>query len=101
MPLVRVHLRTGRTAAEKKAILDGLHAAFVEALKIPEADRNQLVQCQGAAPTQPRKGPPAGLARRGAMPGQEAGARISEAAGNGSCVAGVIHCNAWLERREI
>jgi hypothetical protein len=25
MPIVHVHLRTGRSAAQKKAILDGLH----------------------------------------------------------------------------
>jgi phenylpyruvate tautomerase PptA (4-oxalocrotonate tautomerase family) len=43
MPIVHVHLRAGRTAAQKKAILDGLHAAFVEALQVPPGDRNQLV----------------------------------------------------------
>ncbi len=43
MPLVHVHLRAGRTAAQKKALLDGIHAAFVEAFKLPPADRNQLV----------------------------------------------------------
>jgi phenylpyruvate tautomerase PptA (4-oxalocrotonate tautomerase family) len=43
MPLVHVHLRAGRTAAQKKALLDGVHAAFVEAFKLPPADRNQLV----------------------------------------------------------
>ena len=43
MPIVHVHLRAGRTAAQKKAILDGLHAAFVEALRIRPDDRNQLL----------------------------------------------------------
>jgi len=43
MPLVHVHLRAGRTAPQKQAILDALHAAFVEALKIPQTDRNQLL----------------------------------------------------------
>jgi phenylpyruvate tautomerase PptA (4-oxalocrotonate tautomerase family) len=43
MPLVHVHLRAGRPAAEKKAILDGIHAALVDAFRIPERDRNQLV----------------------------------------------------------
>jgi phenylpyruvate tautomerase PptA (4-oxalocrotonate tautomerase family) len=43
MPLVHLHLRAGRPAAEKKAILDGVHAALVEAFRIPEHDRNQLV----------------------------------------------------------
>jgi phenylpyruvate tautomerase PptA (4-oxalocrotonate tautomerase family) len=43
MPIVHVHLRAGRSTAQKKAILDGLHAAFVEALRIQPEDRNQLV----------------------------------------------------------
>jgi phenylpyruvate tautomerase PptA (4-oxalocrotonate tautomerase family) len=43
MPIVHVHLRAGRTDAQKKALLDGLHAAFVEALAIQPDDRNQLV----------------------------------------------------------
>src|ERR1700687_2033862 len=43
MPLVHVHLRAGRTSVQKQVILDALHAAFVEALKIPGTDRNQLV----------------------------------------------------------
>lgn len=43
MPLIHVHLRAGRSAAQKKALLDGVHAAFVEAFKLPPADRNQLV----------------------------------------------------------
>ncbi len=43
MPMVHVHLRAGRPAAQKQAILDGLHAAFVEALKLRPNDRNQLL----------------------------------------------------------
>lgn len=43
MPLVHVHLRAGRSLAERRAILDGIHAAFVEAVKIPATDRNQLL----------------------------------------------------------
>lgn len=43
MPLIHVHLRAGRSAAQKRALLDGVHAAFVEAFKLPPADRNQLV----------------------------------------------------------
>ena len=43
MPLVHVHLRAGRTPGQKRAILDALHAAFVEAFKLPAADRNQLL----------------------------------------------------------
>lgn len=41
MPLVRVEIEAGRSAEHKRAILDGVHAALVEALRIPEDDRNQ------------------------------------------------------------
>lgn len=43
MPFAHVHLRSGRTVEQKKSILDGLHAALVEAFRIPESDRNQVV----------------------------------------------------------
>jgi len=43
MPIVHVHLRAGRPPAERKAILDGVHAALVEAFRIPETDRNQIL----------------------------------------------------------
>jgi len=57
MPLVHVHLRAGRSASEKKAILDGLHAAFVEALKIPETDRHQLLHEYAPEHFEARYGP--------------------------------------------
>jgi phenylpyruvate tautomerase PptA (4-oxalocrotonate tautomerase family) len=57
MPLVHVHLRAGRTAAQKQAILDGLHAAFVEALKLPAADRNQLLHEYAPGAFESRYGP--------------------------------------------
>jgi hypothetical protein len=41
MPLVRVSRRSGRPAAENKALLDAVHDALVEAFKIPEDDRHQ------------------------------------------------------------
>ncbi|MGE5403804.1 MAG: tautomerase family protein [Candidatus Saccharibacteria bacterium] len=41
MPLVKVELRAGKTPEYKKAILDGVHDALVQAIKIPEWDRNQ------------------------------------------------------------
>ena len=43
MPLVKVSLLKGRSIAEKKAILDAIHAALLEAFKIPENDRNQRI----------------------------------------------------------
>lgn len=41
MPEVRVEIREGRSASEKKALLEAMHSALVEALKIPEHDRIQ------------------------------------------------------------
>jgi phenylpyruvate tautomerase PptA (4-oxalocrotonate tautomerase family) len=43
MPLVHVHVAAGRSPAAKKALLDGVHAALVEAFRIPEGDRNQIL----------------------------------------------------------
>jgi len=41
MPLVRVEILKGKSSEYKRAILDGIHAALMEALKIPEYDRTQ------------------------------------------------------------
>ncbi len=43
MPIVHVHVAAGRPLAEQQAILDGVHAALVEAFRIPEHDRNQIL----------------------------------------------------------
>ncbi|UCB49398.1 MAG: tautomerase family protein [Deltaproteobacteria bacterium] len=43
MPLARISIRKGRTADEKKALLDAVHASMIEALNIPENDRNQRI----------------------------------------------------------
>ena len=41
MPLVRIEVRAGRSPSAKKALLDAVHAALVEALQIPGDDRTQ------------------------------------------------------------
>lgn len=41
MPLVRITRRSGRPAAENKALLDAVHDSLVEAFKIPQSDRCQ------------------------------------------------------------
>ena len=41
MPLVRIDVRKGRARSEKAALLEAMHAALVEALKIPDDDRTQ------------------------------------------------------------
>ena len=43
MPLVRISLRSGRSAAQKQAISDGIHRAMVETIGVPPDDRFQIV----------------------------------------------------------
>jgi phenylpyruvate tautomerase PptA (4-oxalocrotonate tautomerase family) len=41
MPLVKISIRTGKSPGYKRALLNGVHAALVEAFLIPDADRHQ------------------------------------------------------------
>jgi 4-oxalocrotonate tautomerase family enzyme len=41
MPLVKVEILKGKSSEYKKAILDGVHDALVQAIKIPDYDRFQ------------------------------------------------------------
>ena len=43
MPLIRVEIREGWSSAEKAHLLDAIHAAAVEALRIPDEDRTQIL----------------------------------------------------------
>jgi 4-oxalocrotonate tautomerase family enzyme len=43
MPLVRITIRSGKSANYKKTLLDGVHNALVQAFKIPERDRYQIL----------------------------------------------------------
>ena len=43
MPLTRISLRRGKSAAYRKAIRDGLYRAMREALNVPEDDRFILI----------------------------------------------------------
>lgn len=43
MPKVTLTMRKGRTADEKRSVLDAVHNALVEALGIPDEDRYQLI----------------------------------------------------------
>lgn len=43
MPVVRIDVIGPKSPAYKKALLDGVHEALVEAFKIPEDDRNQII----------------------------------------------------------
>ncbi len=48
MPLVRISLRSGKSAEYRRAIADGIHRAMVETLAAPEHDRFQVVTEHGA-----------------------------------------------------
>jgi phenylpyruvate tautomerase PptA (4-oxalocrotonate tautomerase family) len=41
MPLVRIEILNGRPASERRRLLEAVHAALVEAFRIPEDDRTQ------------------------------------------------------------
>ncbi|MBK7212372.1 MAG: tautomerase family protein [Bacteroidales bacterium] len=41
MPLVKVEIEKGFDASYRKAVLDGIHDALVEAIRIPDHDRRQ------------------------------------------------------------
>ena len=48
MPLVRISLREGKSAEYRRAIADGVHAAMVATIEIPNDDRFQVVTEHGA-----------------------------------------------------
>jgi phenylpyruvate tautomerase PptA (4-oxalocrotonate tautomerase family) len=41
MPLVKIEIRKGKSDEYKKSVLDGVHDALVESIKIPDHDRFQ------------------------------------------------------------
>ena len=43
MPLVRIELRKGRSAQQRRAISDAVHTAMVESINVPPLDRFQLI----------------------------------------------------------
>lgn len=43
MPLLRIDLIEGRSESELKEVLDAVHRALVDAFKVPERDRFQIV----------------------------------------------------------
>ncbi len=75
MPLVHVHVAAGRSAEAKKALLDGVHAAFVEAFRIPEDDRNQILHEHAPAHFESRHGPSFTLVECTVFPGRSADAK--------------------------
>jgi phenylpyruvate tautomerase PptA (4-oxalocrotonate tautomerase family) len=75
MPIVHIHVRAGRTAGEKQALLDGVHAALVEAFRIPEGDRNQILHEHAAEHFESHRGPASTLVELTVFPGRSADAK--------------------------
>ena len=44
MPLVRIDIIKGRTAAQRRSLGDAVHRALVDALGVPAADRFQVIR---------------------------------------------------------
>jgi phenylpyruvate tautomerase PptA (4-oxalocrotonate tautomerase family) len=70
MPIVHVHVARGRPLAERRAILDGVHAALVEAFRIPEHDRNQVLHEHEPEHFESGKGPGFTLVEATVFPGR-------------------------------
>jgi phenylpyruvate tautomerase PptA (4-oxalocrotonate tautomerase family) len=49
MPLLRIDVIEGRSAAELKGLLDAIHCAMLAAFKVPDRDRYQIVHEHPAA----------------------------------------------------
>jgi phenylpyruvate tautomerase PptA (4-oxalocrotonate tautomerase family) len=75
MPIVHVHVARGRPAGERKAILDGVHAALVEAFRIPDHDRNQILHEHEPDHFESAKGPGFTLVELTVFPGRSEGAK--------------------------
>lgn len=44
MPLVKIEMLKGKPAAYRKTLLNEIHQALVESIKIPDQDRNQKIR---------------------------------------------------------
>jgi phenylpyruvate tautomerase PptA (4-oxalocrotonate tautomerase family) len=75
MPLVHLHLREGRTPEQKRALVDAVHQAFVEAFKIPVDDRNYLLHEHDAAHFEAQRGPDTVFVEAFVFPGRSKDAK--------------------------
>jgi phenylpyruvate tautomerase PptA (4-oxalocrotonate tautomerase family) len=75
MPIVHIHVAIGRSASEKKAILDGVHKALVDAFRIPENDRNQILHEHASDQFESHHGPGFTLVEATIFPGRNADAK--------------------------
>lgn len=70
MPVVHVHVGRGRPNGERKAILDGVHAALVEAFRISDHDRSQILHEHDPHSFESGKGPAFTLVELTVFPGR-------------------------------
>jgi phenylpyruvate tautomerase PptA (4-oxalocrotonate tautomerase family) len=75
VPIVHIHVAVGRTAPQKKALLDAVHAALVDAFRIPESDRNQIFHEHAPEHFESRHGPGFTLVEATVFPGRTAEAK--------------------------
>lgn len=75
MPIVHIHVAAGRSAEARKALLDGVHAALVEAFHIPEHDRNQILHEHAPDHFESHHGPGFTLVEATVFPGRTAEAK--------------------------
>lgn len=75
MPIVHVHVAAGRSPAARKSLLDGVHAALVEAFKIPESDRNQILHEHASEHFESRHGAGFTLVEATVFPGRSSEAK--------------------------
>lgn len=75
MPIAHVHILRGRPIAQRKAILDGLHAALVEAFQIPDSDRTQILHEHDPENFELERGPDFTLIELTIFPGRSVGAK--------------------------
>ena len=75
MPIVHIHVQRGRWAAERTALLEGVHAALVEAFEIPESDRNQILHEHEPDHFEAQRGAGFAIVEITAFPGRSAEAK--------------------------
>jgi len=75
MPYVHVHVVRGRPASERRSILDGVHAALVEAFRVPDDSVNQLLHEHDPENVDSSKGAAFTLVEMTVFPGRSAEAK--------------------------
>jgi phenylpyruvate tautomerase PptA (4-oxalocrotonate tautomerase family) len=75
MPIAHVHVAGRRTPGQRKAILDAVHAALVEAFRVPDSDRNQLLHEHDPELFEARRGPDSILVEVSVFPGRRRDAK--------------------------